>query len=56
MGLIGDNCTPCSRAAGADNGHGGGLAGRWWRFWAVVRVILQMHNQTCDTTPLPIAD
>ncbi|THH27572.1 hypothetical protein EUX98_g6615 [Antrodiella citrinella] len=34
MGLIGDNCTPCQDAANADDGHGGGLAGRWWRGWA----------------------
>ncbi|KAI0789798.1 high-affinity nickel-transport protein-domain-containing protein [Abortiporus biennis] len=34
MGLIGDNCTPCQSAANADDGHGGGLAGRWWRGWA----------------------
>ena len=34
MGLIGDNCTPCQNAAGAEDG--GGLAGRWWRGWANV--------------------
>lgn len=34
MGLIGDNCGPCIAAAEADDGHGGGLAGRWWRGWA----------------------
>jgi len=30
MGLIGDKCTRCRDAAESD----GGLAGRWWRFWA----------------------
>lgn len=34
MGLIGDNCGSCARSAEADDG--GGLAGRWWRFWGVV--------------------
>ncbi|KAF8170928.1 NicO-domain-containing protein [Pholiota molesta] len=34
MSLIGDQCSPCSAAAEADNGHGGGLAGHWWRAWA----------------------
>ncbi|KDQ11070.1 hypothetical protein BOTBODRAFT_190028 [Botryobasidium botryosum FD-172 SS1] len=34
MGLIGDNCRPCKEAAEAEDGHGGGLAGRWWRGWA----------------------
>ncbi|KDR82909.1 hypothetical protein GALMADRAFT_238556 [Galerina marginata CBS 339.88] len=34
MGLIGDQCGPCRSAAEADGGHGGGLAGRWWRGWA----------------------
>ena len=34
MGLIGDNCSSCSRAAEAEDG--GGLAGHWWRFWSVV--------------------
>jgi hypothetical protein len=37
MGLIGDNCRPCREAA--EDSHGGGLAGRWWRFWAKVCVI-----------------
>lgn len=32
MGLIGDNCGPCQRAA--DDPDGGGLAGSWWRGWA----------------------
>ncbi|KAI0352650.1 NicO-domain-containing protein [Trametes cingulata] len=32
MGLIGDNCTSCQKAANAEDG--GGLAGRWWRGWA----------------------
>ncbi|KAL1753727.1 high-affinity nickel-transport protein-domain-containing protein [Schizophyllum commune] len=32
MGLIGDNCGPCQKAAEAEDG--GGLAGRWWRGWA----------------------
>ncbi|THH20116.1 hypothetical protein EW146_g1211 [Bondarzewia mesenterica] len=32
MGLIGDNCAQCQAAANAEDG--GGLAGRWWRFWA----------------------
>lgn len=36
MGLIGDQCSPCSAAAEADDGHGGGLAGHWWRAWATV--------------------
>ncbi|KAI0056100.1 NicO-domain-containing protein [Artomyces pyxidatus] len=31
MGLIGDNCSRCRDAADAEDG--GGLAGRWWRFW-----------------------
>ncbi|VDB86883.1 unnamed protein product [Peniophora sp. CBMAI 1063] len=34
MGLIGDNCDSCTHAAEAEDG--GGLAGRWWRFWGVV--------------------
>ncbi|KAJ3514140.1 hypothetical protein NLJ89_g2553 [Agrocybe chaxingu] len=34
MGLIGEQCGPCVAAAEADDGHGGGLAGRWWRGWA----------------------
>ena len=37
MGLIGEQCAPCVSAAEADGGHGGGLAGRWWRTWAEVR-------------------
>ncbi|KIY72001.1 NicO-domain-containing protein [Cylindrobasidium torrendii FP15055 ss-10] len=32
MGLIGENCGPCQKAAEAEDG--GGLAGRWWRGWA----------------------
>ena len=32
MGLIGQYCGPCQRAANDPNG--GGLAGRWWRGWA----------------------
>ncbi|KAI5123092.1 hypothetical protein M0805_001448 [Coniferiporia weirii] len=32
MGLIGEQCGPCQRAA--ENPNGGGLAGRWWRGWA----------------------
>jgi len=36
MGLIGNNCRPCREAASAQGGHGGGLAGRWWRVWAKV--------------------
>jgi len=32
MGLIETVCDPCNRAAGDPDG--GGLAGRWWRFWA----------------------
>jgi hypothetical protein len=40
MGLIGDNCRPCLEAAEADGGHGGGLAGKWWRGWAKVAAIL----------------
>jgi len=32
MGLISDNCGSCTRAA--QDPSGGGLAGRWWRFWA----------------------
>ncbi|EJC97755.1 NicO-domain-containing protein [Fomitiporia mediterranea MF3/22] len=31
MGLIGENCVPCQRAANAPDG--GGLAGSWWRGW-----------------------
>lgn len=34
MGLIGDNCGSCQRAA--DDPDGGGLAGQWWRGWAKV--------------------
>ncbi|KAF9485779.1 NicO-domain-containing protein [Pholiota conissans] len=34
MGLIGDQCKSCTAVAEADDGHGGGLAGRWWRAWA----------------------
>ncbi|KAF8889993.1 high-affinity nickel-transport protein-domain-containing protein [Gymnopilus junonius] len=34
MGLIGQQCGPCNAAAAADDGQGGGLAGRWWRGWA----------------------
>jgi len=34
MGLVGDKCGPCTAAAEAEDGHGGGLAGRWWRGWA----------------------
>ncbi|KAI0043452.1 NicO-domain-containing protein [Auriscalpium vulgare] len=34
MGLIGDNCSRCRNAADADDGHGGGRSGSWWRFWA----------------------
>ncbi len=37
MGLIGEQCASCVSAAEADGGHGGGLAGRWWRAWAEVR-------------------
>jgi len=33
IALIGDNCTPCQKAANAEDG--GGLAGRWWRAWNV---------------------
>ncbi|KIM89142.1 hypothetical protein PILCRDRAFT_813050 [Piloderma croceum F 1598] len=33
MGLIGNNCRLCREAASAQDGHGGGLAGSWWRFW-----------------------
>lgn len=32
MGLIGENCGPCSEAA--EDPNGGGLAGSWWRAWA----------------------
>jgi len=31
MGLIGEQCRPCRKAADAEDG--GGLAGRWWRGW-----------------------
>lgn len=34
MGLIGENCKACREAAEAEDGHGGGLAGSWWRAWA----------------------
>lgn len=34
MGLIGENCTPCTEAA--EDPSGGGLAGSWWRAWARV--------------------
>ncbi|KAF4617325.1 hypothetical protein D9613_006131 [Agrocybe pediades] len=34
MGLIGEQCGSCVAAAEADDGHGGGLAGSWWRGWA----------------------
>ena len=36
MALIGDQCRVCREAAEADDGHGGGLAGRWWRAWSTV--------------------
>ncbi|KAG6826621.1 hypothetical protein H0H92_015112, partial [Tricholoma furcatifolium] len=36
MGLIGEQCARCSRAANAADG--GGLEGSWWRAWARVRV------------------
>jgi len=32
LGLIGEQCGPCLRAANAEDG--GGLAGSWWRGWA----------------------
>ncbi|TRM69742.1 high-affinity nickel-transport protein-domain-containing protein [Schizophyllum amplum] len=32
MGLIGEQCRPCTEAAEAEDG--GGLAGSWWRGWA----------------------
>ena len=38
MGLIGENCRRCVAAAEAEDG--GGLAGRWWRFWEKVRFAL----------------
>ena len=31
MGLLGEQCKPCTEAADAEDG--GGLAGRWWRGW-----------------------
>jgi len=34
MALIGEHCRPCRKAAEADEGRGGGLAGKWWRGWA----------------------
>jgi high-affinity nickel-transport protein len=34
VALIGEHCSRCRAAAEADNGRGGGLAGRWWRGWA----------------------
>ena len=34
LSLIGENCRKCREAAEADDGHGGGLAGGWWRAWA----------------------
>lgn len=34
MSLIGEQCGKCREVAEADDGHGGGLAGRWWRGWA----------------------
>jgi len=34
MGLIGANCRACRDAVSAQDRHGGGLAGSWWRFWA----------------------
>lgn len=34
MGLIGENCGRCARAATKqDESHDGGLEGRWWLFW-----------------------
>lgn len=34
MGLIGENCDRCARAASKqDDTHDGGLEGRWWLFW-----------------------
>ncbi|QRV77691.1 high affinity nickel transport protein [Ceratobasidium sp. AG-Ba] len=34
MGLIGETCSPCRKAA--EDPDGGGLAGKWWRGWARV--------------------
>lgn len=36
MGLIGENCSACRAAA--EDPNGGGLAGKWWRGWAKVRL------------------
>lgn len=44
MGLIGENCRPCREAASADESRGGGLAGSWWRAWAKVRIIVEIHR------------
>lgn len=44
MGLIGDNCRPCRDAAKAQDGHGGDLAGSWWRAWAKVRLDAVSNN------------
>ncbi|TKY89368.1 hypothetical protein EX895_001899 [Sporisorium graminicola] len=34
MGLIGENCDRCARAATKqDETHDAGLEGRWWLFW-----------------------
>ena len=48
MGLIGQECASCVKAAEADDGHGGGLAGSWWRGWAAVS--LSFFFSSCQTT------
>jgi len=47
MNLIGQQCASCVKAAEADGGHGGGLAGRWWRGWAKVCFFFLVLYNTC---------
>jgi high-affinity nickel-transport protein len=54
MGLVGDNCKRCARAADAPDG--GGLEGRWWRFWAAVgflNLVWRISNERGRQTRIP---
>ena len=48
MGLIGANCNRCEAAASAPGG--GGLAGAWWRAWAVVSRALWCDRVTLNNS------
>jgi hypothetical protein len=50
MSLIGQECASCVKAAEADGGHGGGLAGRWWRGWAAVSFFFFFVKTICLIT------